>query len=39
MGSGTTVVAAKQNNRNGIGIDMEQEYCFLAMSRILKETK
>ncbi len=39
MGSGTTVVAAKQNNRNGIGIDMEQEYCFLAMNRILKETK
>ena len=39
MGSGTTVVAAKQNGRKGIGIDMEEEYCFLAMNRILKETK
>ena len=39
MGSGTTVVAAKQNGRKGIGIDMEEEYCFLAMNRILKENK
>lgn len=39
MGSGTTVIAAKQNNRQGIGIDMEIEYCKLAMDRILKETK
>ena len=39
MGSGTTVVAAKQNNRNGIGIDIDQDYCNLAMKRVLKETK
>ena len=39
MGSGTTVVAAKQNNRHGIGIDFEIDYCQLAMERILKETK
>lgn len=39
MGSGTTVVAAKQNNRNGIGIDIDQSYCTLAMNRILRETK
>jgi DNA modification methylase len=39
MGSGTTVVAAKQNGRKGIGIDMEEEYCLLAMNRILKETR
>ena len=39
MGSGTTVVAAKQNNRNGIGIDIDQDYCALAMHRVLKETK
>lgn len=38
MGSGTTVVAAKQFGRNGIGIDMEEDYCLLAMNRILKET-
>lgn len=39
MGSGSTVIAAKQNNRNGIGIDFEIEYCKLAMDRILKEIK
>lgn len=39
MGSGTTVVAAKQLKRNGIGIDKELEYCELSMHRILKETK
>ena len=39
MGSGTTVVAAKQNERNGIGIDNELEYCELAMHRVLKETR
>ena len=39
MGSGTTVVAAKQNKRNGIGIDNELEYCELAMHRVLKETR
>jgi site-specific DNA-methyltransferase (adenine-specific) len=39
MGSGSTVIAAKQNHRNGIGIDFERDYCELAMNRILKETK
>ena len=39
MGSGSTVVAAKQNNSNGIGIDIDQDYCALAMHRVLKETK
>lgn len=39
MGSGSTVIAAKQNGRKGIGIDKELEYCELAMHRILKETK
>lgn len=38
MGSGTTVIAAKQNKRKGIGIDIELDYCELAMHRILKET-
>ena len=38
MGSGSTVIAAKQNNRIGIGIDFEEEYCELAKQRILKET-
>ena len=39
MGSGSTVIAAKQNGRKGIGIDKELEYCELAMHRVLKETK
>ena len=39
MGSGSTVVAAKQKNRKGIGIDKEFDYCKLAMHRVLKETK
>ena len=38
MGSGSTVIAAKQSNRKGIGIDFEIDYCELAMNRILKET-
>lgn len=39
MGSGTTVVAAKQNNRNGIGIDIDKDYCLLAKNRVLKEAQ
>lgn len=39
MGSGSTVIAAKQNNRKGIGIDKEFDYCELAMRRVLKETQ
>ena len=38
MGSGSTVVAAKQNNRYGIGIDFEMDYCNIAINRIKKET-
>lgn len=38
MGSGSTIIAAKQCSRNGIGIDCEIDYCQLAMNRILKET-
>ncbi len=38
MGSGSTIIAAKNNARFGIGIDFEIDYCELAMNRILKET-
>ena len=34
MGSGTTCVAAKQLNRNYIGIEMSEEYCKIAYSRL-----
>ena len=39
MGSGTTVIAAAQNKRKGIGIEIDKEYCELAKRRILNETK
>ena len=38
MGSGSTVIAAKQNGRIGVGIDFEKDYCNLAINRIKVET-
>jgi len=37
MGSGTTAIAAKEQNRNYIGIELNPEYIKLAESRIRKE--
>jgi modification methylase len=34
MGSGTTAIAAINNNRNFIGIDISPEYCAMARKRI-----
>lgn len=34
MGSGTTAIAAKQQGRNFIGIDIAEEYCELARERV-----
>jgi site-specific DNA-methyltransferase (adenine-specific)/site-specific DNA-methyltransferase (cytosine-N4-specific) len=37
VGSGTTCVAAKRLKRNYLGIDINQEYCELAVKRILND--
>lgn len=37
-GSGTTLIEAGNNNRIGIGIEIDKNYCKLAKERILKES-
>jgi site-specific DNA-methyltransferase (adenine-specific) len=39
MGSGSTLVAASQCNRKGIGIEIDPSYCHTAVLRIEKEGK
>jgi DNA modification methylase len=39
MGSGSTIIASILNNRKGIGIDVDGEYCEIAKKRIFEETK
>ena len=39
MGSGTTLVAAKELNRKAIGIEIEEKYCEIAVNRIEKAIK
>jgi site-specific DNA-methyltransferase (adenine-specific) len=34
MGSGSTLVAARQCRREGIGIDIDARYCEIAQGRI-----
>lgn len=35
LGSGSTLLACKENNRIGIGVDIDQNYCEVAKKRIL----
>jgi len=38
LGSGTTLVAAKELNRKGIGIEINKEYCDIAVQRLRNTT-
>lgn len=38
LGSGSTLVAAAQTGRRGIGFDIDKDYCALAKKRILNES-
>jgi len=39
LGSGSTLIACKNFNRKGIGVEIDKKYCELAKQRILNETE
>jgi len=39
VGSGSTLVAAHQNNRKAVGIDIDKDYCDIAIKRLQQEAK
>ncbi|MGP1437686.1 MAG: DNA-methyltransferase [Treponema sp.] len=38
-GSGTTLIVAKNTKRCGVGVEIDEEYCKLAKTRILEDAK
>jgi len=38
-GSGSTLVAASQCNRHGIGIEIDRRYCEISVGRVKSEGK
>ena len=36
LGSGSTLIACKENNRVGIGVDIDRNYCDIAINRLKK---
>ena len=39
LGSGSTLIAAYQNNRKGIGVDIDKGYCDIAINRLKSEAE
>ncbi len=37
LGSGTTLISSTLENRKGIGVDIDEEYCEIAKNRIINE--
>lgn len=39
VGSGTTLIAAANNNRIGVGLEIDNNYCEIAKQRLIRETE
>ena len=39
LGSGSTLIASSLHNRKGIGVDIDKNYCDIAIRRLQEETK
>ena len=39
LGSGSTLIASYLNNRRGVGVDIDKDYCDIAIKRLRQEAK